>query len=116
MEKKLSTDAKKAILEDVRNETDRVLNHKFEELEKNMTEQISKNIKNYLLANSDQIIEKSKKNYRKKVRNSIQAILDGYAELRDFVNSANQASYKVRTNYKANEIVRSNQSFFSRYK
>lgn len=108
MEKKLSLDAKKAILEDVRKETDRVLNHKFEELEKNMTEQISENLKNYLLSDGDKIIEKTKKNYRKKIKNSIQAILDGYADLRDFVNSANQTHYKAMIRYKQNGILRSN--------
>lgn len=106
MIKKLSQEAVQAIKDEVKNETEKELNYRFKELEKNIIQSVSSSINDYLLQNSDFIVESSKKKYKKKIRNSVECILKGYKELKDFVDSAENIKCTCQINYKINHIIR----------
>ena len=106
MAKKLSQEAIQAIKDEVKCETERELNYRFKELEKNIIQNVSLSINDYLLQNSDYIVESSKKKYKKQIRNSVECILKGYKNLKDFVNSAEKIEYNCQINYRGNHIIR----------
>lgn len=115
MSKRLSPDAKDAIAKEVRNETDKVLNRKFKEIEKNIIKKVSKNITGYLLQEcGEKIVENSRKKYKKKVRDSIVCILEGYKDLKDFVENANKQNYRAKIDYKINQILRTDEFLYAR--
>ena len=114
MQKKLHPDAEVAIKKKVKEETKKELDYRFKKLEKNIIEKVSKNINGYLLENGEKMVENSTKKYKKKVRDSVVCILEGYKDLKDFVENAKKHNYGAKIDYKINQILRTDEFFNAR--
>lgn len=115
MKKKLCEDAKECIKVETRNEVEKEMSRNCDFIIKIVTKEVSNNIISFLKINGEKLYEKSRNDYRKRIRTSVTCMLEGYRDLKSFVENSNKNEYGKRVHNKINKMIRSNEPIYARF-